>query len=140
MVFTHRDPVDVIRSAATMLTYGQRMQRKQIDPKAMVNYWADRIEWMLRRSIESRQVFDEKQCHDVYFKNFMADDLGTIEQIYATHGIELTDDVRKKMNDFINNHQRGKHGRVRYDLEDQFGVRREEIAERFDFYYQQFSV
>lgn len=140
IVFTHRDPVAVIQSAATMITYGQRMQRREIDPKAMIDYWTDRIEWMLRRSLGTRDCYPVSQRIDVLFQDFMRDDLGTVEAIYKVHGIELDQTERRSMQSFIDKHQRGKHGRVRYNLRDQFGVDPDKLMDRFQFYYDAFAV
>ena len=47
IVVTHRDPVSVIQSAATMLTYGARMNYRTTQPEWYLAYWADRIERLL---------------------------------------------------------------------------------------------
>jgi len=39
LVFTHRDPVAVIQSAATMIAYGHRMSRRRVDPEGVLDYW-----------------------------------------------------------------------------------------------------
>jgi len=70
----------------------------------------------------------------------MQDDMGTVQKIYDLHGLELTAKAKQEMRDFIKSHPRGKYGRVRYDLKQQFGVAPESIRERFQFYYDAFPV
>ena len=77
---------------------------------------------------------------DVMFHEFMAGDMAVVEKIYELHELELTAKARQEMADFIKAHPRGKHGRVRYNLKEHFGVAPEEIRERFDFYYKAFPV
>ena len=43
VVVTHRDPVSVIQSAATMVAYGARMSYRTTEPEWYLAYWADRM-------------------------------------------------------------------------------------------------
>jgi hypothetical protein len=70
----------------------------------------------------------------------MADDMGMIEKIYAKAGVEMTSEAKAQLEGFVRNHPRGKHGRVIYDLKDNFGVDPKSLQDRFDFYYNQFAV
>ena len=140
VIFTHRDPVAVIQSTATMLTWAQRMMRNKIDPKSVLDYWTDRFERLLRACVRDRAIWGPKQSMDVLFHEYMADQMGTLAKIYDLHDMEFTDQAKQEMADFIKAHPRGKHGRVTYKLEEHFGVRPEEIRERFDFYFKTFPV
>jgi hypothetical protein len=134
LVLTRRNPVEVIQSSVTMLAYGQRMNRHKVETKALIEYWSDRVEHILRAAVRDRPNLDEAQTIDVPFKEFMADDMGMIERIYAKTDLELTPEVRARMNQFIADNPRGKHGQVVYNLEQDFGVRPEALQSRFDFY------
>ena len=139
-IMTHRDPVAVIQSIATMIAYGHRILRTSVDPKWVLDYWTDRIEALLRACVRDRHVWNPKQSMDVMFHEFMAGDMATVEKIYELHDLELTPKARQEMADFIKAHPRGKYGRVRYHLKEHFGVAPEEIRERFGFYYDAFPV
>ncbi len=139
-VVTHRDPVSVIQSAITMLAYGQRNGRRKIQAKALVEYWSDRVEHLLRACVRDREVLPASQSIDVPFHEFMADDLGMIEKIYAKAGDEMTETVRGGLQQFLDSHPRGKYGRVLYDLKGDFGVEPAELRERFGFYFDAFPV
>ena len=137
---THRDPVSVIQSAATMIAYGQRMSRYRVDVKAVVDYWSDRVLHLLRACASDRSVLPEAQSIDVPFHEFMADDLGMVRKIYDRAGLAMTDEAAAQLQQFLDDHPRGKHGRIVYDLEADFGVKPEELRQRFDFYFEQFPV
>ncbi|MAL93843.1 MAG: sulfotransferase family protein [Haliea sp.] len=139
-VITHRDPVAVIQSAVTMIAYGQRMGRKRIDTKALINYWCDRVEHLLQACVRDRPSMPESQTVDVPFHEFMADDMAMVEKIYAKAGVELTDRARGEMQAFIDAHPRGKEGKVVYDLKGDFGVDPAELRERFAFYFERFPA
>ena len=55
-VVTHRDPVNVVTSMATMIAYTARMNVDTVDPAVLGNYWADRIEVMLRACVRDRDL------------------------------------------------------------------------------------
>jgi len=139
-IITHRDPVAVIQSTATMIAYGHRILRTSVDPKWVLDYWTDRIEALLKACVGDRKVWGPKQSMDVMFHEFMAGDMETVQKIYELHELELTPKARQEMDDFIKAHPRGKYGRVRYNLKEHFGVAPEEIRERFKFYYDAFPV
>ncbi|GAB3315158.1 sulfotransferase family protein [Haliea atlantica] len=139
-VITHRDPVAVIQSAVTMIAYGQRMGRKRIDTKALIDYWCDRVEHLLQACVRDRPSMPESQTVDVPFHEFMADDMAMVEKIYAKAGVELTGKARGEMQAFIDAHPRGKEGKVVYDLKGDFGVDPAELRERFAFYFERFPA
>ena len=137
---THRDPVSVIQSTATMLAYGQRISRTNVDPAAIIDYWSERIVHLLRGCVSQRDCIPAAQSIDVYFHQFMADDLATVEAIYERAGLPMTERARAQLQQFITAHPRGKHGQVHYDLRQDFGIEPAALRECFDFYMQQFPV
>ena len=92
VVVTHRDPVSVIQSAATMLAYGARMNYRTTDPEWYLEYWHDRVRRLLEASVRDRHLLPSDRTVDVLFHEFMKDDMATVERIYDVAGIELTDD------------------------------------------------
>ncbi len=140
VVVTHRDPVAVIQSAVTMLAYGQRISRRRIDARGLIDYWSDRIEHLLRACVRDRDLLPPVQGIDVLFHEFMADDLAMVARIYERAGVEMSAEAHGDLQRFLTEHPRGKFGQVIYDLEGDFGVRPDDLRRRFDFYYQRFPV
>ncbi len=140
IVVTHRDPVSVIQSAITMLAYGQRTSRRQVDLDALLAYWTDRVAHLLDACVRDRDCFPPSQSIDVPFAELMANDLGVVEQIHARAGMALTPAVRNELTAFIAAHPRGRHGRVVYNLREDFGVEPEPLRARFHNYLQRFPV
>lgn len=138
-VVTHRDPVSVTASMTTMLAYSARMSCETVDVAALGHYWADRLERMLRKCVEQRDVLPETQAIDVRFDEFMADDVAMVERIYDLAGQPMNDDVRAAMDTFMAGHPRGRHGAVTYDL-GQFGLDRNERREALAFYRDRFNL
>ena len=140
VVVTHRDPVSVIQSAATMMTYAARMGYRHPRPDFYIDYWSDRIRRLLEASVRDRHVVPDGQSIDVLFHEFMADDLATVERIYRTAGLAMTDEARRQIVGYRDAHRRGLEGQVAYDLRRDFGVSPEEVREPFDFYVDRFPV
>jgi Sulfotransferase family len=138
-VVTHRDPVSVTTSVATMITYTARLSHEPVDPHWIGRYWADRIERMLRACVEDREVLPADQSIDVHFDEFMADDVAMVERIYELAGQPMTDTVRAAMQSFMDNHPRGKFGGIVYDLAD-FGLDPAERRDALRFYIDRFGV
>jgi hypothetical protein len=139
-VLTHRDPVAVIQSTATMLAYGHRILRTKVDPKAVLEYWSDRFEKLLRACVRDREVWPQSQSLDIMFHEFMSDQQGTLERIYDHYNLPLNDRAQQQISDYIKSHPRGKHGRVKYKLKEHFGADADKLRERFDFYFDAFPI
>jgi hypothetical protein len=140
VAITHRDPVSVIASAVTMLSYGDRMRRTRMDPPAVCAYWIDRVEKLLRACVRDRDLIPAEQSIDVLFHEFMADDVATVEKIYEVAGLPMTNEARQQIADYMAAHPRGKSGQVVYDLRKDFGAEPAELRKAFDFYFERFDV
>jgi len=137
---THRDPVAVIQSTVTMLAYGQRMSRHRVEAEALIGYWSDRIEHLLRACVRDRDTLPPEHSIDVPFHEFMADDLAMVDKIYAAAGLEMTDTAAAELQHYVDRHSRGKAGRMVYDLKGDFGVEPTVLRKRFDFYFERFDA
>jgi len=139
-VVTHRDPVAVIASNATMLAYTARLSHAVVDPKYIGRYWSDRIEEMLRAGMRDHELLPAAQTIDVAFDEFMADDVAMVERIYEVAEQPFTDEVRGAMDDFMADHPRGRHGGLKYDLQGDFGIDPKERRAALKDYTDRFQV
>lgn len=140
IVLTHRDPVSVIRSAITMMAYGERLRRTRIDLRALAEYWIDRIERLLRACVRDRDRLPAAQSVDVLFHDLMEDDMGTVATIYARAGLPMTPGAEAEIRAFAGENRRGKYGQVIYDLQADFGLDPNAVRRRFGFYFERFGV
>lgn len=138
-VVTHRDPVSVTTSVATMITYTARLSHERVDPNHIGSFWADRIERMLQACVDHRDALPADQSIDVHFDEFMADDVVMVERIYDLAGQPMTDSARAAMQAFMDDHPRGKFGGIVSDLAD-FGLDPAERRVALRFYTDRFGV
>ncbi len=139
-VVTHRDPVAVIQSAATMTCYGARMSYRTTDPAWYLDYWSKRVHELLSASVRDRALLPESRTIDVPFHEFMADDLAMVECVYEVAGLPMTGNARREIQAHLSAHARGKHGRVVYDLRADFGAEPARVREPFRFYMDRFPI
>jgi len=140
VVVTHRDPVAVVQSTITMLTYGARTGYRSPDPDWYRDYWTERIGLLLDASLRDRHLLPAERTVDVFFDEYMADEMATVERVYAGAGIELTEAARGEVQAYLEGHPRGKEGRVAYDLRRDFDVTPEAIRTRFSHYLDRFPA
>lgn len=140
VAFTHRDPVAVIQSAVTMLAYGDRIRRKEIDPERLVEYWIDRIERLLRACVRDRALVDADRSVDIPFHQLNGNEITILETLYERNGTALRPETRAAFQNYLDANPRGKHGQVRYHLERDFGCNAAEVRSQFDFYFDRFDV
>jgi hypothetical protein len=70
----------------------------------------------------------------------MADDVGMVERIYGLAKLPMTAAARQQLDAYMAANPRGKHGRVLYDLQGDFGIDPVALRKRFDFYFERFPV
>ena len=140
-VCTHRDPVSVFASWITMSAYAARLSRDApIDLDKVVAHSQLLQSTLLERTARDHAVLPAEQTVHVYFHEFMADDLGTLERIYQRAGLEMTPKAREALTGYIAAHPRGRHGKILYDLEGNFGIERESMYAAFEDYLRVFPV
>jgi len=141
IIHTHRDPVDVMPSLAS-LSYALRgISTDVIDPhfvgRQQTELWADHLE----RALRARERTQERaeQFFDVQFEDVAKDPIAVIERIYAHFAIPLSADTRQRMQTYLEANPRGQHGAHRYSLDD-FGLDRATLRLQFRHYCERFGI
>ena len=137
VVVTHRDPVPVTISMATMVAYSARMHRAPVPAAELGRYWGDRIDRMLTSLVTDRDAIPAERSIDVRFDEFMADDLAMAERIYELAGEPVTAEAGAAMADYLAGHERGRLGTIDYRAAD-VGLDLDELRERFAPYVARF--
>ena len=122
VVVTHRDPVAVVQSTITMTCYGARTAYRTTRPEWYRDDWTDRIGTLLDTSLRDRHLLPEDRTVDVFFDQYMADEMGTLERVYDWPASRSPSEARAEIAEYQAAHPRGKEGRVAYDLRRDFAV------------------
>ena len=74
------------------------------------------------------------------FQDIVADDIGSAQRVLEAAGLATTPQSTQDLRDYMAHHQRGRSGRVVYDLAGDFNLDLAELRERFRFYTDLFPV
>jgi Sulfotransferase family len=136
-VVTHRDPVEVLKSMVTMISYSSRMACDHPDPVKISRNWVSRADDLLNGCLRDRDVLPAAQSIDVNFEDFMADEQGTVAAIYELADQPYDERARAAMAQFCREHPRGRHGGVIY-TPTELGLDTGELAAQFAGYRARF--
>jgi len=135
--FTHRDPLPVALSMIAMVTYAARMLRSSVPVAQIATAWIDRLDRMLGTLVRDRDVVGPDRSIDVRFDDFMADEVGTVDRIYALAGEPFTGEAQAAVAGYLEGHQRGRFGGVETSCE-MFGLTEDDLRARFAPYVDRF--
>ncbi len=141
VVLTHRDPLEVVGSLASLTyalrsTFSDDIDPRQVGPE-MTRRWADGLGRALRARDEGQVPRD--RVLDVRYPDLVRDPIATVRRIYAHFGLPYGPAVEGRMRRFLAAHPKDRHGRHRYTLAE-FGLDRDEEAARYRRYRDRFAL
>jgi len=140
IVWTHRDPVAVVTSTASLNTAMQRATSREVDPRAVGAAWADKLHLAVTRGLDfDRDHAQKSWCHHLQYSELMADPIAAVRALYAHFGEEPGALHVRRMQVWMRERPQNAFGRHRYDPAD-FGFRAEDLRERFSAYRSRFDV
>jgi Sulfotransferase family len=134
VLFTHRDPVASLQSIVTGRISGALRRERTRETQRDLDYWIERYGHLLDAYLRDSQVVPPAQQFDVLFHEFIGDDVATVERIYDTAGISMTDQARAELTTYMSGHERGAHGQYVFDLRGDFGLDPAAVRERYGEY------
>lgn len=141
VVFTHRDPLEVAPSLASLTTVLRRTFSDEVDPVATGREMTERWAGAIGRALRDRDtgVAPPEQFHDVLYVDLMRDPIGTVARLYARFDLPFTAVAEERMRRFLAANPKDKNGQHRYTLE-MFGLDRDEEAARYRAYRERVGV
>ncbi len=138
IVLTHRDPVEAIASYCSMMETLLGSQGCSPQPglgETVLDFCATSLE----RGYAVRDGSDPRRFIDIRFRDFVADSMGVIRQIYDHFEITLDRHAEAEMEKYLVANPRGKHGAHDYDL-GRYGLSEERVRERLGWYIDRFDL
>ncbi len=142
IVFTHRNPVDVIGSVCSFVwTLSGMFTDKGHVPDLIGEEQATSWNQLLQIGMNDRELLTEHkdQFYDIYFDDIVAEPFETVFGIYKKFGIEPPADLEQRMQQYLDDNPRGKHGKHEYSLAD-YGLTKEREDNRFSQYIKRFDL
>ena len=112
LVYTHRDPLKVIASTASLTAHLQRLASDHTSVPVLGAEWADYLVEGNNRSVDAREdrVVAPGRAVDITFGAFMTEPFDTVSAVYDRLGLELTPSVEARMRAFLADNPSDKHG------------------------------
>jgi hypothetical protein len=139
IVQTHRDPLRVVASMASLATVLKRAFSDNADPKSIGADWANRWANALTNFLAVRDRQPAEQFFDVSYERLVESPLETVEDVYRFIGAPLSEVARANMEAFLARNPKNKHGEHRYSLA-QYGLDRDVELARFKAYCERFDI
>jgi hypothetical protein len=141
VVQTHRDPVRVVSSLASLVALLRRLASDTTSVVEAAKEWVDVIVEGLDRSVAARLdgTLAPGAAVDVQFADFMADPMVAVHGIYDRLGITLSAEAERRMRDFLAASPQDKHGGHSYTFAET-GLSAGELRERTRSYVEHFGV
>ncbi|MFO0688489.1 MAG: sulfotransferase [Myxococcota bacterium] len=141
VIQTHRDPIRVIPSVAS-LEYTMRMvSSDEVDParvgRQMLRTWST----LLEQGMAARAAMPERNARilDLEMREIVSAPMATVEKIYRHFDLELSDEARRRMQAHLAKHPKDEFGTHRYSLDD-FALDADEVDAAFKGYRERFGI
>lgn len=138
LIFTHRDPKQVVGSAASLAWNQTIIYSDHNDPAQTGRDWLDKTATMIARMRAARDAIPRERMIDVQYEDMETDWRGTMERVYRFLDLEMEPAVAG-MEDYLDRSARLKRHPHRYSLAE-FGLREDEVNERFADYTETFGI
>jgi len=139
IIHTHRDPLRVVASYASMMAHGRAIFSDRVDAHEVGAQLAGRAVRAVTRAISVRERAPGQSFLDVAYPDLLADPLKVIRRIYDFLGLSLSPATEASMQRWLAANPQNKRGVHRYRLED-FGLDRAQLEQSFEPYRQSFGV
>jgi hypothetical protein len=140
IVVLHRDPTRTVPSSTSLSVTSRPDSLSTADFDGYWGpMWVDVLGTMVDRLIEHRDRAGDDRFHDVHYRDFVADPVGTVGGIYARFGEDLDPAAAARMQGHLDRHPQGAHGAHRYTLAD-FGLDERTVQDRFAAYCDRFGI
>jgi hypothetical protein len=137
IIQTHRDPVVVVNSLNSLFRTVHAGRAERIDPRRTAETNLELLECSSARNLAARNEC-ARAIRDVRYEQLVADPIGTVRGVYRAFGLEWPPGHEKRLEAYIGENPKHKHGQHRYRAED-FGLTNRMIAARLQQYAEAFG-
>jgi hypothetical protein len=139
LVMTHRDPVEVVGSACSLIKHVRVMFSDSVDTHSIGASMVDIFDQMIARALAFKAQHGPNSIYDLQYPVLMRDPIAAIRKLYEHFDEPFTPQAQSAMAAFLANNAQGKHGRHSYSLEE-FGLSPTQVREHFRDYIREFGI
>jgi hypothetical protein len=141
VVMTHRDPIEVSASNASLTATLRSAFSDNVDPLEVgpecSRRWAEAIDRAIRS--RDRGCAPAEQFVDLYYSDLISDPAGAVRKVYRSFDLPLPDGMDESISAFLRRNPKDRFGKHRYRLED-FGLDRGGEERRYAAYRERFRL
>jgi hypothetical protein len=142
VVVTHRDPLEILPSVASILYSTAYVRSDAVAPEAMLGWFTGETCLGLldgMTAFRASGVVDPAQFFDVRYAELVARPFETLAAIYDHYRLPFTAEAERRMRAYLSAKPKGKHGAHRYDFR-ATGFDLQAERERFRPYRERYGV
>ncbi|MBW2292075.1 MAG: sulfotransferase [Deltaproteobacteria bacterium] len=141
VVQTHRDPLAIMPSISSLVYCMRCTSSDSIDGAEIGRQQVEQWSTALDHSIQTRTEMKQRshQFLDIYFDEVLKDSVACARRIYTHFALPWSAGIEVRMQSFLSDNKRHKHGVHRYTLE-MFDLSPEVIEKRFAHYREHFRI
>ena len=140
-VQTHRDPLRVVVSISSLVATLRRLSSDTVSLPEIAEYYATALAKAFNNTMAYRRAgsLPESQVVDLYFQDFIKDQIGTVRRAYDHFGLDLSDQAANAMQTFLDDNAADKHGQHFYSFADT-QMDEEKVRDMFHDYETYFDI
>ena len=139
IIHTHRDPLKVVPSFASMMAHAGVMLSDAFDTRKLGRRILDRTATAVEKATEVRDRAAAGSFLDVHYGDLVGDPVAEMRRVYEFAEIEWRSDTEQRIQTWCVQNPQRRNGTHRYRLSD-FGLAAGEIDSRFKSYRERFGV
>jgi hypothetical protein len=116
IIWTHRDPVQVIASTITMSGSLTRMLTGEVDWNAVADRFVAGNSAGLA-NVLADPIIDDPRIHHVRYVDLVADPIGTLRGFYEKYDMPFGEDTEAAMRGYLANNKSDRYGKFRYSTD-----------------------
>ena len=141
VIMTHREPLEVLPSEASLHTVLRQIFSDVVDPVAVGREVTELTADEIRTGLQARDrgCAPPERFLDLRYRDLVKDPIGTVGSAYAHFDIPFTPIAETRMRQFLAESPKDKHGAHVYSLS-QFGLDADEEHQRYRDYRERFLL
>ncbi|HTZ70435.1 MAG TPA: sulfotransferase [Acetobacteraceae bacterium] len=138
LIWTHRDPVQVIASRIMMAADLVEGMVGHVDMKEQAAIQLADARTSMAATLQA-PMLDDPRIHHVRYQDFVADPVGTIRGFYERSGVAFTQETETAMHDYLKKNRGDRHGKFIYST-DIIGVDVDALHREFAPFRERFGL
>lgn len=141
VVMTHRDPIEVTASNASLTATLRAAFSDDVDPFEVGLECSQRWAEAIGKALYSRDrgCAPAERFLDLYYVDLLADPVSVVRKVYAHFDLPFPEELKGRIQEFLHQNPKDRYGKHRYSLEE-FGLNLEDETRRYSSYRERFRL